>query len=140
MIKLAEQKVFREKSLERISSPEQLTDYLKVTNPGIWTLLAAVVILIGGLFAWSTVGELETLADGTAIVSDGTAQIKLADGRNEVKSGMAVRFGEEEYYISSVQKDEFGAVYAYAPVSEVNGVYDVKVVTEKIHPISFLLN
>ena len=30
-----EQKIFREKTIERISSPEQLTDYLRVTNPGI---------------------------------------------------------------------------------------------------------
>ena len=27
--------VFRKKTLDRISSPEQLTDYLHVTNPGI---------------------------------------------------------------------------------------------------------
>ncbi|HAG12584.1 MAG TPA: NHLP bacteriocin system secretion protein, partial [Ruminococcus sp.] len=41
---MAEQKaqVFRKKSLDRISSPEQLTDYLRVTNPGIWVVLAAV--------------------------------------------------------------------------------------------------
>ena len=27
--------IYREKTLERISTPDQLTDYLKVTNPGI---------------------------------------------------------------------------------------------------------
>ncbi len=45
--------VFRKKALERMSSPEQLTDYLCVTNPGIWVLLAAVILLLGALFAWS---------------------------------------------------------------------------------------
>ena len=38
-----QQTVFRQKTLERISSPEQLTDYLRVTNPGIWAVLAAVI-------------------------------------------------------------------------------------------------
>ena len=59
------QTVFRQKTLERISSPEQLTDYLRVTNPGIWAVLAAVILLLAGLFAWSTVGTLETTADAT---------------------------------------------------------------------------
>ena len=42
--------VFRKKALERMSSPEQLTDYLCVTNPGIWVLLAAVILLLGALY------------------------------------------------------------------------------------------
>ena len=67
--------IFRKSSMDRISSPEQLTDYLKVTNPGIWVLLVAVIILLGGLFAWSMVGNLETVAEGVAVVENGTAQI-----------------------------------------------------------------
>ena len=51
--------VFRKKALERMSSPEQLTDYLCVTNPGIWVLLAAVILLLGALFAWSAIGTLD---------------------------------------------------------------------------------
>ena len=36
---MAEKKqVYREKSLERMSSPEQLNDYLKVTKPMVWAL------------------------------------------------------------------------------------------------------
>ena len=33
--------IFRKKSLDRISSPEQLNDYIRVANPGIWMILAA---------------------------------------------------------------------------------------------------
>ena len=36
--------IFRKETLERVSSPEQLSDYLRVTNPGIWIVLAAVVV------------------------------------------------------------------------------------------------
>ena len=31
--------IFRKKSLDRISSPEQLNDYIRVANPGIWMIL-----------------------------------------------------------------------------------------------------
>ena len=48
------QTVFRKKTLDRIASPEQLTDYLRVTNPGIWVILVAVILLLAGVFAWSS--------------------------------------------------------------------------------------
>ena len=37
-------KLFRKNSLERVSSPEQLNDYVKVSSPGIWIILAAVIV------------------------------------------------------------------------------------------------
>ena len=67
--------VFRKKTLERISSPEQLKDYLRVTNPGIWIVLAVVILLLGGLFAWSMIGTLETTAQAKVIVKDKQAQV-----------------------------------------------------------------
>ncbi len=70
---MSEQKpsIFRQRSLERISSPEQLTDYLKVTNIGVWVILAAVIILLAGLFVWSMVGNLETITDRVAVSRTG---------------------------------------------------------------------
>lgn len=133
--------IFRKKSIERISSPEQLTDYLRVTNPGIWVLLAAVITLLGGLFAWSMTGSLETLADGVAVVEDGQAQIMVIDsGRGEIKSGMTVRVGGDEYSIATVESDDYGRTVAYAPIDKTDGRYDVKIVTESIHPIKFLFS
>lgn len=133
--------IFRKKSLESISSPEQLNDYLKVTNIGIWVLLASVILLLAGLFAWSTVGRLETTANGVAIVENGTAQILIYDtSKGDIKSGMTVRMGDDEYTVSTVEKDDLGRSIAYAPVSELDGKYDVKIVIESIAPISFLFS
>ena len=72
--------LFREKAMARISSPEDLTSYLRVTSPGMWIILAAVIALLVGVFAWSAVGTLETTVDAAAIVQDHTAQI-AASGR-----------------------------------------------------------
>ena len=36
--------LFREKSLEAIESPESLNDYLRVTSPQVWLVLAAVML------------------------------------------------------------------------------------------------
>ena len=44
-----EKQIFRQKNIDRISSPEELNDYLKVSDPGIWIILCAVIILLAGL-------------------------------------------------------------------------------------------
>jgi len=134
--------VFRKESLQRIQSPEQLTDYLKVTNPGIWIILIAVIVLLAGLFVWSTVGKLETVASGIAVVSNGEAQIYLAENaKGSIEEGMLIRFDKDtEYSVSSVEKDEYGRSRAHADVAVSDGTYDVTVVMESISPIRFLID
>ncbi|MBR6103004.1 MAG: hypothetical protein IKP95_11285 [Ruminococcus sp.] len=132
--------IFRQSSVDNINSPEQLTDYLRVTNPGVWIILAAVIVLIGGLFVWSMVGNLETVAPAVAIVTDSQATIIVSEGGGAVKTGQTVRAGNEEFIITAVETDDYGVVRAYAPVLLKNGKYDVKIVTESIHPIEFLFN
>ena len=133
--------IFRKKAIDRISSPEQLTDYLRVTNPGIWVLLGAVIILLAGLFMWSMVGDLETLSDGVAVVSGGQAQIMVSEGSTEkIEAGMIFRIGGDEYSITAVEKDDYGRTVAFAPIDKADGKYDVSIVTESIHPITFLFS
>ncbi|MBQ3268331.1 MAG: hypothetical protein IJH09_00260 [Clostridia bacterium] len=58
--------VFRKKSLDRVSSPEQLNDYIRVTTPSVWLVLGAIVVLLAGMLAWSVLGTVEAVdADGT---------------------------------------------------------------------------
>ena len=130
--------IFRQKTLDRIASPEQLTDYLHVTNPGIWVLFAVIILLLAGFFAWATIGQLEVVTDAKASVTDGTAQITVLSSA-QVNSGMTVRVGKEEFTVSTVDEDELGRTVAYAPVTLANGNYDAKIVVESVSPIRFLL-
>ncbi len=58
--------IFREKSIERISSPEELNDYIRVTTPSVWLVLAALIVLLAGMLAWSALGTVEAhAADGS---------------------------------------------------------------------------
>ena len=50
--------IFRKKSLEWVSSPEQLNDYIKVTTPSVWIILAATLILIIGALVWAVFGKI----------------------------------------------------------------------------------
>lgn len=51
--------IFRKKSIERISSPEQLHDYIRVTTPSVWLVLIAIIILLVGVVIWAVFGKLE---------------------------------------------------------------------------------
>mgnify|MGYP007101850082 CR=1 FL=1 len=132
------QTVFRKKTLDRISSPEQLTDYLRVTNPGIWVVLVAVILLLAGVFAWSMVGTLETKAEVKVVVSDHTAQIVPLSSET-LADGMPLRVSGQDYRIAFAQTDEYGRSVGMAEVNLPDGTYDGTVVTEAVHPISFLL-
>ena len=130
--------VFRKKTLDRISSPEQLTDYLRVTNPGIWTVLAAVLLLLAGLFAWAAVGTLETSAPAKIVVESHTAQI-VPTGAETVAEGMPVRIAGQEFTVASVGTDEYGRSFGIAEIALPDGIFDGVVVTEQTRPIDFLL-
>jgi hypothetical protein len=53
-------KLFREKSIKKIDSPEKLDDYLKVTSPKVWIILISIIVLIIGFVAWAILGVVET--------------------------------------------------------------------------------
>ena len=133
--------IFRKAAIDKISSPEQLSDYLKVTGPGVWIILAIVIIMLIALIAWSTVGELETVVDGVAIVKGGTAEITVNETESaKLEKGMSVRIGGDDYIINNVDTDEFGRSLAYASTDKPNGRYEVKIVTDSVHPITFLFD
>ncbi|MBV7272460.1 hypothetical protein JMF89_07180 [Clostridiaceae bacterium UIB06] len=53
-----ENNLFRKSSIERISSPEQLNDYLKVTNISVWCILGALFALLFGVMIWAFTGSI----------------------------------------------------------------------------------
>ncbi|MBP3758996.1 MAG: hypothetical protein J6I83_04050 [Firmicutes bacterium] len=130
--------LFRKKALDHISSPENLTDYLRVTNPGIWVVLAGVILLLIGLFVWSMIGDLETRADVKVIVDDHQAQI-ITLGSDSLKEGMTLSVADKEYTIAHAAEDEYGRSVGETAVELPDGTYDGTVVTETVHPIEFLL-
>ena len=67
---MSEKSIFREKSIDRVSSPEQLNDYIKVTTPSVWLILFATLILIAGTLVWAIFGKIEVnIDDGTKTVA-----------------------------------------------------------------------
>ena len=63
--------IFREKSLETVENPEQLNDYLKVTSPGVWMLLGAVIVLLAGVVIWGFFGRIDATTSAAVVSQNG---------------------------------------------------------------------
>ena len=140
-----EKQVFREKSVERIASPEQLQDYMRVTTPGTWMVLAAVILLLAGLIISSALVNVESTIPGQATVEeDGLLlQIELPlSQKSLVSPGMVVRVADREAKVDMIFQAK-NALQVLAELPEdgeklAPGTHDVKIVTETVTPISFL--
>ena len=130
--------LFRKETLERVSSPEQLTDYLRVTNPGVWAVLAVVILLLLGILAWASVGTLETTTEAIVVVENNEAQVVVV-GSGMIESGMLLRVEEKEYRIEAVDVDAYGRLTGLTTTDLPDGNYEGTVVLEQMHPIDFLM-
>ena len=154
-------KLFREKSIETIESPEALNDYLRVTSPGIWLILGAVVLFLTGVCIWGVFGHIDSTMDTAVVAQDGGVDCLVPkEAISGVLENPAVEIDDINYalkpstlepeiisedtdiYVLLTGNLEVGQIVYRIPVdaSLEEGTYSGKVVTEKLTPISLLLN
>ena len=68
MAESGERKLFRKKSLERLSSPERLDQLLEVVKRRSWIPLITLGVLILGLVVWSVIGRVPIHVEGKGIL------------------------------------------------------------------------
>jgi hypothetical protein len=56
--------IFRETALERLSSPEQLDQLMRITSPRSWMMLATIAILLAVALVWGFLGRVPTATSG----------------------------------------------------------------------------
>lgn len=129
------EQLFRKSSIARVSSPEQLNDYIRVTNPGVWLVLAAVVVLLIGACVWGIFGHLDTTVSVPVEVTSGEARLFLEDGQ-QIDPSAPVVIGGREFSLGPAVG---GGAYSVS-VDLPDGEYQAQIVTESIAPISFVFN
>ena len=137
-----EDSLFREKTIEKISSPEDLSEYVHVTRPSVWLMLVAVILMLAGMLVWSSFASIDSFATGTAVVKNGTMYIYFDNEQiaENVEGGMPVFAGETESRISSVGTDDAGRLFASAPTVLTDGSYSVRVRFKQTQVLSLLFN
>ena len=72
--------VFRKTALERAATPEQLNEYIKITNPRVWILLVGLLALLSGVAFWAFFGSIPQMAslNGIAYSREGPVDTVFA--------------------------------------------------------------
>ena len=139
---MAKTSIYRKASMDRIQSPEQLNEYLRVTNPTVWVLLAAVIILLAGVFVWGFFTHISSFADGVASVENGLMTVSFNDdaAARNVNAGMDVTVGNTDSTIKSIGLDADGNLFAVADTVLSDGQYSARVKYKETQIIKLLFN
>jgi len=134
--------ITQKEKAERISSPEQLNDYLHVTTPAMWAVLIGVVLILVSLFLWSSVTAVESFTAGEGEVRDGVLTIHLDDGEDarQVEVGMDAKVGDLVAPVLSVGSDRDGNLIAVAKMDLPDGRYSASVGYRSTQIIEILFN
>lgn len=143
--------------VERVSSPEQLSDYIRVSDPVVWTALGLVIAVLLGVCVWGVFGHLDTVVRGVA-VSDGVETVCYipAAQAQKVAAGNSVTVEDGELTVASVSAVEaeledyvrtLGGLSADEAVCAATlegalpqGTYAAKIIVEQVAPIYFVMN
>jgi hypothetical protein len=94
--------------LEKISSPEQLDDYIRVSNPPMWMTLGAILLFLGAGFFWSLTAVIPATVSLTAMAEDAgmggrrfIAYVPL-ESAGDIKPGMEARLGENPARVAEI--------------------------------------
>lgn len=68
---MAENKtLFRQESLDRMQSPEKTDEYIRVSSPKAWILVAALLLIAAGVLVWGFVGSIPKTISVSAVVME----------------------------------------------------------------------
>ena len=154
--------VFRDKSVSRVSTPEQLNQCVAISGVWGWGILIAALIFLMGLVLWAFTGYVETIVEVGATVSGGrlTALVR-EDQLSDLKPGDELEIDGETFTLDYVaakprplSDEETGSFVAYVGELEsgdwvydlgancdlADGNYRGQVVTESVWILTFVLN
>lgn len=154
-------RLFREKSLETISSPDQLKEYVAVSRPGIWLILIAITVMLAGFLVWAIVGRLDTRISVASVVEDGviTSYITLKDIQS-VDAGMPLVTEKDSTMITTLSREAVKVdetipalacyigdfkvgdwVYISTALTGLpDGTYNSYIVVDSVPPISYVIS
>lgn len=158
-------RIFRKKSLDRLSSPEQLDDYIRVITPKTWFFMSAVIIFLFGVICFGVLGRIERTIQGVAVVANDEIKMYVNSERiNEIDESMTIVINNQSFDIKSIDDKPMRAfdiidtysidiakfdyntwVYEISAdvkdeVNLIDTSYQAYIVVEKINPIKYVLN
>lgn len=162
---MANKTTFREKNINKINSPESLSDYIKVANPSVWITLCAIVLLLVGLCIWAATATVYFNENIIVVSKDGKCtgyiyedDIEMIGAENIITiDGTPYEVGEipatpvclddngEEAYavhlLKSIRDEQEIWVYKVPVIASLpEGAYQGIIAKKAIKPIKYVTN
>ena len=134
--------IFRKKAMDRLSSPEQLNDYLRVTSPSMWAVLGVIILLLIGSLIWASTTGIESQVKGTAQVKNGVITVTLENDNfsKNVREGQYVVIGDTHNKITGMGKDSSDNIIATAYTDLPDGEYNATITYKQTQVIELMFN
>ena len=154
-------RLFRQKNLESIESPEVLDHYLRVTSPGVWLVMAAVILILIGVCVWGVFGHIDSTVDVAVISEDGASYClvpqdalqAVIEDREITVNGETLELAPKtiepqtidsktNVYVLLAGNLKSGDIVYPVDISSSleEGIYTGTITTETISPMKFLFN
>lgn len=137
------EEIFGEKAKEYERSPEDLSDYIHVSSPGIWILIIGMIVLFAGALIWALFGHIDKTISAYAYSEKGKLVCFVDQScYGAVAEGQTVKIGEKEgRIVSAVMGNDGGVVCDIDfPYKLPDGVYTADIFIERVKPISLITN
>jgi len=157
--------LFRKQSVQKVATPEKLDDYIHITNPSVWLTLGAVAVVVACALVWGVVGSIPTVLTKTFTQSGGAlVSYFTPEEAALLKIGMPADVGgtpgtvtdigatplsyEEaaarlpgDYAAHALGLTQWNVPVTVSGMAEGEGAFvDVRIVTDSVRPIDFLMN
>jgi multidrug efflux pump subunit AcrA (membrane-fusion protein) len=87
--------IFRRAAIERLASPEQLDQLVRITTPKGWLALMALSVLLVGVLIWAFVGTVSEKVYGHGILLRAGGVLDVEASVSGILSGIYVDIGQE---------------------------------------------
>lgn len=152
-------RIFRKKSIEQLSAPEDLMDYLRVTGPGIWLVVIGIAALLVGLIVWAVTGSINTYITVPAQVENGVIHCYvLQEDMKESEDEIEIWVGDQEMTAQAEDNEDLvldtkdapalyetgylkagkNVVVVSAPTNLKDGFYQADLVLSSVQPMKLL--
>lgn len=140
-------KLFRKKSVDKVSSPDRLNDYIKVARPGLWLLLVGVIALLAGAIVWACACKIPSRVSATFAVNNKVAtatlsqtdfaKVQIQDKVTFIQTNSETQ--EKTYTEATVSSKEKESWKVTVNIDFADGNYDGEIAVN-FTPITFLIN
>ena len=154
--------IFRKQSIDSVSSPEQLNDYIRAASPGVWFVMFGVIFLLIGICVWGIFGRVDTRVQTGAVCKGGTLTVFVPEKyEDRLRDGMTVIVNDKNYTITDISDKliqltdehdpyalhkgnlsagDFGFTVTAQAADVPDGAYKATLIIESVAPMSFIIN